>query len=695
MAQSGITIQLLRDTSLTSVRGTQVIPYLNQRYVELKQKCLQQGWLFRDESFPAGTASLGCELASWSEVAQGVEWKRPQEICNFPQFICKDMSRTDIQQGQLGNCWFLAATASLSLYPQLMARVVPSGQSFQQDYAGIFHFQFWQYGTWVDVVIDDHLPVKDGKLLFVHSAQRNEFWAALLEKAYAKLNGSYEALNDGFMNEAFVDFTGGIDEHIDLKVPNPGLFRIIQRAVQKKSLMGASIEISMKEEMESQTPEGLIRGHAYSVTGVSQVLLGGRNVQLLRLRNPWGLVEWKGRWSDYSPLWSNLDPLLRERLHVRAEDGEFWMQLDDFLRFFDMLEICNLTPDSLQDDRVERWTTSSYQGAWVRGFNAGGCLNNIGTFWTNPQFQVMLQEKDDDKESCTLLVSLMQRNRRQEKSLGRDFLAIGFEIFKVHREFADTKFTSQRKAQVPFLKQVKNSQYVSLRNITARYELEPGQYLIVPTTFSPMQESKFTLRIFTEKQQTFMEVDDEISAEAIAFQEAPSVEIDKEFELILTRAMGEDMQLSPLELQKIMNKTMSKYVFMKSDGFSLDSCQEMVCVMDSRNGKLDLETFKKLWNKIKLWEHIFITYDQDRNGTMSTYELRLALEGAGFHLNNKLMKQIIRKYGDRWQQVAFDRFLSCLAWLENIFRKCKTLDRSGSGVIGLTYHKWMQLAAFS
>lgn len=67
-----------------------------------------------------------------------------------------------------------------------LLQVIVGKQEFGSGYAGIFQFRFWRFGVWTSVVIDDLLPTINGKLAYSHSPSRDEFWCALIEKAYAK-----------------------------------------------------------------------------------------------------------------------------------------------------------------------------------------------------------------------------------------------------------------------------------------------------------------------------------------------------------------------------------------------------------------------------------------------------------------------------------------------------------------------------
>ena len=68
----------------------------------------------------------------------------------------------------------------------------------------LFDGQF-QKSRYRSVNPDNRLPCIDGELVYLKSATRSEFWSAIVEKAYAKLNGSYEALKGGSTAEVSLD----------------------------------------------------------------------------------------------------------------------------------------------------------------------------------------------------------------------------------------------------------------------------------------------------------------------------------------------------------------------------------------------------------------------------------------------------------------------------------------------------------
>uniref|UniRef100_A0A8D0D9S6 Calpain 2, (m/II) large subunit b n=1 Tax=Sander lucioperca TaxID=283035 RepID=A0A8D0D9S6_SANLU len=604
---SGVASTLAKKRALAAGFGTnaKAVPFLNQDFTALRAQCRAEGRLFCDPSFPAEPEALGFkDLGRSSPKVRGVTWKRPKELVSNPEFIVGGATRTDICQGALGDCWLLAAIASLTLNEFVMARVVPTDQGFGDDYAGIFHFQFWQFGEWVDVVIDDRLPVKDGELLFVHSAEGREFWSALLEKAYAKVNGCYEALSGGSTTEGFEDFTGGIAENYDLQRPPANLFQIIKKALEAGALLGCSIDITSAADSEAVTRQKLVKGHAYSLTGAVEVNYRGRQEKLVRVRNPWGQVEWTGAWSDGSPEWQSVQG---DCPHAKAEDGEFWMSYTDFLRNYSRIEVCTLTPDTIDDDSVKHWSVSKFDGMWRKGSTAGGCRNHPYTFWMNPQFVIKLDEEDDDPEDgevgCSFVVGLIQKNRRKLRKVGEDMHTVGFAIYEVRNFYGQRDVHLDKNFFLSHAQTAKSETFINLREVSTRFKLPPGEYLIVPSTFDPHLNGDFCIRVFSEKQTET---------------------------LVCVMCVCSDMEISAVELQTIMNKIVAKRTDIKTDGFSLDTCRVMVNLMDdSGNGKLGIGEFATLWKKVQRYLTLYKKNDLDNTGTMSTPEMRVAFKDAG------------------------------------------------------------------
>uniref|UniRef100_A0AAR2L4C2 Calpain 9 n=1 Tax=Pygocentrus nattereri TaxID=42514 RepID=A0AAR2L4C2_PYGNA len=617
-------------------------------YEQLRQECLQRKKLFEDPDFPACDSSLFFSQS----VPVNFEWKRPGFACD-PALLCVSA----------GDCWLLAAIASLTMNKEVLARVVPPDQTFDRGYAGIFHFQFWQHNHWLDVVVDDRLPCVRNKLVFLHSADNDEFWSALLEKAYAKLNGSYEALKGGATLEALEDFTGGVGEVYETKKAPADLFTILKKALDRGSMMGCSIDITSSAESEAQTTTGLVKGHAYSITGLEEVNYRGGKVKLIRVRNPWGQVEWNGPWSDNSREWSIVDKAVKTRLLENAtDDGEFWMEFEDFKANYDRVEICNLTPDSLTDDTKKKWDINMLEGSWIRGSTAGGCRNFIDTFWTNPQFKLKLEDADSDGQ-CSVIVALMQKNRRKLRKEGLDLETIGFTVYEApndedHLGKDYFRFNASK---------ARSRTYINMREVSERFSLPPGSYLLVPTIFQPHKEADFAVRIFSESKAKAIEMGTTVDCFYPSVYLPPEEETAEEKGLrqLFEQIAGSDQAISASELQDVLNGVLSRKFH--------DSvlCQLFLnqTVQVDNSGMIEFQEFKVFWEKLKKWMMLFLSFDTDRSGRMSSYELRSALKAAGMQLNNKLLQLIALRFGDENFEIDFDDYLTCIVRLENMFRE--------------------------
>ncbi len=159
----------------------------------------------------------------------------------------------------------------------------------------------------------------------------------------------------------------------------------------------------------------------------------------------------------------------------------------------------------------KKWEMSVFEGEWTSGTSAGGCRNYLNSFWQNPQYVMTLEDPDEDDEDgqCTVIVALMQKNRRSRRNMGLDCLTIGFAVYK-----ASERDLAQKPLRMNFFKYnasvARSPAFINLREVSCRFKLAPGNYIIVPSTFEPNEEAEFLIRVFSESQNQMVENDETV-----------------------------------------------------------------------------------------------------------------------------------------------------------------------------------------
>ncbi len=178
---------------------------------------------------------------------------------------------SSVKQGQVGNCFFLAAVVALaSKDPGAIKKMIKENPD----------------GSYT-VTFPGKPPVKVPALTDAEKAvasKSNGLWVAVLEKAYAKLTnqGGPNPMEPGYMGSVDTGLDpfskNGRAEGIFLSGAKPGDIRLkLIRAFKEGRLVEAGcVQPKMK---------GLVAGHAYTVLSFDE------RSDKLTLRNPWGNTE--------------------------------------------------------------------------------------------------------------------------------------------------------------------------------------------------------------------------------------------------------------------------------------------------------------------------------------------------------------------------------------------------------------------
>ena len=279
---------------------------------------------------------LDSDVDGWEKF----KWARAESILdtqNYKVFV-EGTSANDINQGSIGDCYFLSAIGALCKFPKLIDRLFYTKEKTKEHEYGIYIFI---NGLWELVLIDDYLPYYGSyfKQFAFGSSKGNELWVSLLEKAWAKINGCYAKIGcGGTPNEVFDVLTEAYSEYCAVNKSNKEeLWAKIMDSKQKGYVMTAGTSGDVYnlpiEEM------GLSPGHAYTLLDLHEI----NGERVVRLRNPWGNGEYSGDWSDSSKKWTA--ELKKKYNLINKDDGDFYMSYEDFLKYYAVMGFGKLHQD--------------------------------------------------------------------------------------------------------------------------------------------------------------------------------------------------------------------------------------------------------------------------------------------------------------------------------------------------------------
>lgn len=193
-----------------------------------------------------------------------------------------EIDETDVQQGQIGDCYFMSAIAAVAKNnPESIKKLITAKSDGSYDVKLYAKSGKLALEPTIINVKPDFVTDKNGNLIYADAGDK-EIWVMLLEKAYAKMMGGYDDIGEGGFIEAGLEAITGTDSKVYMLVSytTKQISEVITQAIADKKPITAASEGSGEQEFTTEAGNVIYKGHAYSI----EKLTGDK----LFLRNPWG-----------------------------------------------------------------------------------------------------------------------------------------------------------------------------------------------------------------------------------------------------------------------------------------------------------------------------------------------------------------------------------------------------------------------
>ena len=353
--------------------------YINnpiQSYHLFYEKLSQTDFKFYDNQFPPNLNSLIKGYKSFPKYSKNkipldkyknIIWKRESELNFFPEtnIFPKNGNLSNpknISTGPYTNNNFLSAIIAMSQYPKLIKKLFLSEKKNKN---GIYGLKICKNGLLQEIVIDDFFPVLKPSntslnninnpntinypYCFTHSKD-NSLWVQLLEKAFAKIYGSYELLSKKDIEGILKDLSFApilvldslsSDLALNLSLANENKWIVMASSGDTDASHNLLKVLDLKPDFNYEILDVFKLG-IEDLAKLNYIQMNNvENVQIiLKIRNIWGKIEWEGEWSNSYKFWD--DDLKKKLKYDPKDDQVFYMNLRDFKNHFFKIKISKL-----------------------------------------------------------------------------------------------------------------------------------------------------------------------------------------------------------------------------------------------------------------------------------------------------------------------------------------------------------------